>query len=137
MKAIRNSQGMTLIEIMIVLAIIAGLAAVLGGNIMEQFGKSKRSTVEVQFGEVTKALQRYSLDCGNLPQDINALVEAPSSCKNWGPSPYIKKSLLEDPWGNDIIYERNGSADFSLLSLGADGQEGGEGLDADISSDEI
>ena len=69
---------------------------------------------------------------------LQALIKAPSSgCANWGPMPYLEKeSMIRDPWDTEIIYERNSSSSFTLLSLGADKQEGGEGLDADISSDD-
>ena len=136
---LRNQAGMTLIEIMIVLAIIGGLVAVLAGNVFDQFGKSKVNTVKIQFGELTKALQQYNLDCGSFPstdEGLSALAQSSASCKNWGPTPYAKKALITDPWNNEIIYEKNSSTSFTLYSLGADGMEGGEGLDADIRSED-
>ncbi len=64
-------------------------------------------------------------------------MQGGGSCQNWGPTPYAKKNLLVDPWGNDIMYERNSSVSFTLLSYGADGEPGGDGLDADISSEDL
>ena len=137
-----NQSGMTLIEIMIVLAIIAGIAAVLSGTVFDQFGRSRVQTVKLQFSEIGKGLDRFNLDCGYYPttdQGLQALIEAPSgspACRNWGPNPYINANLLNDPWGNEIFYERLSSTSFRLTSLGADGMEGGTGLDADIHSDD-
>lgn len=138
-RVLRNSQGMTLIEIMIVLGIIAGLAAVLIPNIRDRFLKSKQSTARIQISEVAKAIDQYSLDCNSLPtseQGLDALLKAPSTCKNWGPKAYIKSSSKLDPWGNELVYERKNSSDYNVLSYGADGEAGGEGLDADISNNE-
>jgi len=137
MKSIRNQAGMTLIEIMIVLAIVGGLVAVLAGNVFSQFEKSKVNTVKIQFGELTKSLQQYNLDCGSFPstdEGLQALTSSSASCTNWGPSPYASESLIKDPWNNEIIYEKNSSSSFTLFSMGADGMEGGEGIDADITS---
>jgi general secretion pathway protein G len=138
-RVLRNSQGMTLIEIMIVLGIIAGLAAVLIPNIRDNFAKSKKKTAAIQISEVAKALDQYALDCNSLPtteQGLDALLKPTSTCKNWGPKPYIKSSTKLDPWGNELIYERKSSSDFNLMSYGADGEAGGDGLDADISNNE-
>lgn len=136
---IRNQAGMTLIEIVIVLAIIVGIVSLFSGSLFDQFGKSRVSTVKIQFSEISKALDRYNLDCNSYPtteEGLQALVEASARCKNWGPSPYMKKALLQDPWGNDIVYERTSSSNYVLTSFGADGNEGGEGLDADIRSND-
>ncbi len=137
-QLLRNQAGMTLIEIVIVLAIIVGMVSLFSGTIFDTFGKSRVSTVKIQFSEISKALDRYNLDCNSYPtteEGLISLVESSARCKNWGPKPYMKKQLLNDPWGNEIIYERTSSSDFILISLGADGNEGGEGLDADIRSD--
>lgn len=126
---------MTLIEIMIVIAIIGGLMTVLGGQVFGTFEKAKIKQARIQISEVSKALELYATDCGSFPQSLEALEDNSEDCGEWGPSPYIKK-YPKDPWNNDLIYEREGS-DFILISLGADGEEGGEGQDKDIRSDEI
>ena len=135
---IMNQSGMTLIEIMIVLALIVGIMATVGTNVSEQFSKSKVQNAKIQMGEVSKALEQYRLDCNVYPSTedgLEALNSAPSSCPNWGPTPYVKKkSLLKDPWGTEFVYERISPSEFEIISFGADGQEGGEGLDADISN---
>jgi general secretion pathway protein G len=136
---LRSQAGMTLIEIVIVLAIIVGIVSLFSGTIFDSFGKSRVQTVKIQFSEIGKALDRYNLDCNSYPtteEGLITLVEPSAKCKNWGPKPYMKKQLMQDPWGNEVIYERTSSSDYVLLSLGADGNEGGEGLDADIRSND-
>jgi general secretion pathway protein G len=137
-QLIRNQAGMTLIEIVIVLAIIVGIVSIFSGELFSTFSKSRIQTLKIQFSEIGKALDRYNLDCNSYPtteEGLTALVEPSAKCKNWGPTPYMKKALLQDPWNNEIIYERKSSTDYVLISLGADGNEGGEGLDADVRSD--
>ncbi|MFK8137343.1 MAG: type II secretion system major pseudopilin GspG [Bdellovibrionales bacterium] len=134
-----NSRGMTLIEIVIVLIIIATLAATIGGGIMDRFQKSKQNSARIAMAEISKALDMYYTDCSKYPtteQGLDVLINAPTSCRNWGPKAYLKKNLLKDPWGNDYEYEKLSSSEFVVSSLGADGEEGGTALDSDISTDE-
>ncbi len=137
---IHNQKGMTLVEIMIVIAIIGGLMATLGTVVFGKLGKARVSQAKMQLQEISKALEIYSTDCGAFPNNengLNALIEAPGDCENWGPESYIKgNKLLKDPWQSDIIYELNGST-FKLISLGADKKEGGTGNDNDIDSTEL
>lgn len=136
---LRNQKGMTLVEIMIVVAIIGGLMAVLGQTVFSRFSKAKVQEAKIRIREITKSLELYATDCGSFPgtdAGLNALLSDPGDCDNWGPEPYVKKNMLKDPWNNEIIYEKDGS-NFRLLSFGADGKEGGSGNDQDISSDDI
>jgi general secretion pathway protein G len=126
---------MTLIEIMIVLVIVGGLAAILAQNVMGKFGKAQANEAKIQIREIGKQLDLFYTDCGFYPQSLEGLTTADANCKNWGPEPYIKK-VPKDPWNNDFIYAVEGSA-YSLKSLGKDRKEGGSGNDADISSDDI
>jgi general secretion pathway protein G len=133
---LRSQAGMTLIEILIVLVIIGGLMTVLGQNVIA--GKEKASVREarIQLSELSKQLEMYSTDCKSYPsteQGLHALLEAPADCKTWGPEPYVKPNMLKDPWGGDIVYERDGGS-YNLKSLGRDKKEGGTGYDADIST---
>ncbi len=134
---IRNSRGMTLVEIMVVLAIIGGLIGILAGTVNKQFKKARTKQARIQISEIGKSLDLYLTDCGSYPtteQGLQALVEQPSDCKNWGPDAYIKK-VPTDPWGAPFIYELRGNS-FVLKSLGDDKKEGGSGTAADISSDD-
>ena len=134
-----NNRGMTLVEIVIVVAILASLLAVLGGQVNKQFQKAQVKQAKIQIGELSKALDLYYTDCFNYPNDsegLEALLsEEATSCNNWGPTSYAKKSLLQDPWGNEFAYESDGTS-FIITSFGADKREGGSGTSKDISSEE-
>jgi general secretion pathway protein G len=135
MSFLRNRKGMTLIEIMIVLAIIGSIAALLLPNITGQLDKSKVKEAKIQMTQVVNALSMYYSDCGKYPQALDGLAKADANCSNWGPEPYYKKSL-KDPFGHDLIYSVEGS-EYSLKSLGKDGREGGSGYDKDINLDDL
>lgn len=129
---------MTLIEIMIVVAIIGGLMAVLGGRIMGNLDRAKVSQAKIHMREIQKQLEMFYLDCNQYPtteQGFEALVQPPASCANWGPEPYLT-AVPKDPWGREYIYESTGGR-FTITSLGKDRRVGGDGYDADISSDDL
>jgi general secretion pathway protein G len=130
---ISNRKGMTLIEIMIVLAIIGGIAALLLPRLTGQLDKAKVRQTKIHMSQVVSALQMYYTDCNKYPQSLEGLVKADPNCSNWGPEPYTKK--VTDEWGHEYQYELNGS-EYHLKSFGKDGREGGSGYDADITLDE-
>lgn len=133
-----NQIGMTLVEIMVVIAIIAGITSVLVSTVTGRLKAAKLKQAKIQLAEVGKALEVYYTDCGSYPSPevgLKALLEAPEGCSNWGPEPYLKK-FPKDPWGHDFVYTLSGN-NYSLKSLGADGKEGGTGADADISTDDL
>lgn len=137
-KHLSNQKGMTLLEIMVVLVILGGLATVLVGTVMNRLGSANIRQAKIQIGEYVKNLDMYYTDCGQYPtteEGLNALVQAPSSCSNWGPEPYVKR-INKDPWKNDLVYESDGGT-FTLKSLGKDRREGGSGEGKDISSEEL
>lgn len=130
-----NNRGMTLIEIMIVLVIVGGLAAILAQNLVGSLGKANKKEAVIQMKEIGKQLDMFYTDCGFYPQSLDGLVDPDPNCKNWGPEAYMKKNQLKDPWRTDYIYTVEGSS-YVLKSLGADRKEGGSGNDADISSED-
>jgi general secretion pathway protein G len=135
---IRNRKGMTLLEIMIVLAIIASLIGVLASQINSRMKKAKINQAKIQIGEISKALDMYYTDCNSYPTSadgLQALVTQPSSCPSWGPDSYLKRTP-KDPWAREFIYESQGNT-FTLICLGSDGKEGGAGDAADISSADL
>jgi len=136
-----NERGMTLIEIMIVIAIIAGLLAVLGTMAFSRLKEARVSTAKIQMKAIGQALESYNLACNSYPttdQGLAALVTKPGAdaCANWGPEPYLKKSQMLDPWKKEFIYESDGST-FELKSLGEDKKEGGEGNAKDLLYSEL
>ncbi len=128
--SLRNQKGMTLIEIMIVIAIIAGLMAVLGKNVMNNLVKSRVENTKILINEISKQLESYNLACGSYPttdQGLGALVANPGAevCPNWGPEPYFKK-MQKDAWGTPFAYESDGNK-FVIRSYGPSKHDGGAG----------
>jgi general secretion pathway protein G len=130
--------GFTLLELLVVLGIIAMLAGIVGPQVMKHMGESKVKAAKVQIEDLSATLDMYKLDVGTYPssdQGLDALVEAPDNAKRWN-GPYLRKSKVPlDPWQNEYQYVFPGEhGKFDLLSLGADGKEGGEGEDRDIAN---
>ena len=88
-----------------------------------------------EYVALSNALQGYYSDCNKFPSTLQSLVTK-DDCTNWGPVAYAKKKDLLDAWGTELSFTSQGQT-FSITSLGKDGQEGGEGFDADISSEEL
>ena len=130
--------GFTLIEIMVVVAIIAILGATVVPLIMDRPDQARVVRANADISSFESALELYKLDNFAYPsteQGLQALVEKPSGDpepQNW--KPYVK-TLQQDPWGRDYLYVSEGS-DYQIISLGRDGAEGGEDYDADITSDD-
>lgn len=134
-----NQKGMTLLEIMIVFILIAGLITLVSGKVMNNFQKAKVRQTAAQFGQIKSSLESYNADCNEYPPTevgLNGLLSSEgTNCQTWGPEAYIDKSLLKDPWGTPVIYENLGG-NFVLKSLGKDKKEGGDGFDKDITNEE-
>ncbi|KAB2887640.1 MAG: type II secretion system protein GspG [Desulfobulbaceae bacterium] len=139
------TSGFTLIELLVVLVIIGILAGYVGPKIMGRPEEAKRTKAAMQIKGIETALELYKLDNGLFPsteQGLQALVEPPSVGtlpRKWRDGGYLEKaSVPKDPWGNDFVYLSPGShGDFDLSSYGIDGEEGGEGDNADINNWEI
>jgi general secretion pathway protein G len=141
-RSARPRSGFTLIEILVVIAVLAMLAALVAPNVFQHVGTAKDATARSQIELLGAALDAYRLDNGRYPstdQGLDALQEQPTTQPlpgNWR-GPYLRKAVPQDPWGNPYIYLSPGEANprgYDLLSLGADGLPGGEGEDADIAS---
>jgi general secretion pathway protein G len=136
----QDQYGFTLIEIMVVMAILALLAALVGPKIMGRSDDAKIVDAKVQIRNLESALKLYKLDNGVYPateQGLQALVEKPVNGqipKNYKAEGYLEsKKMPADPWGNDYVYLSPGEhGDYDLCSRGADGAKGGEGRDTDI-----
>jgi len=126
----RRNQGFTLIEILVVMAIIGMLAIMVAPNIFNQQAGARRDAALSQISTLEAALDTHRLDVGEYPDSLEGLMENESDSAAWN-GPYLRRAVPLDPWGNEYVYE--GSArEFTLISYGADGQSGGEGDDADI-----
>lgn len=134
-----GEEGLTLVEMIVVLAIIALVAALIVPNIIGRPDQARVTVAQSDLKSISAALKMYRLDNGDYPstgQGLAALVSKPSGApepRNYAPGAYLDK-LPEDPWGNPYVYRSPGETvtGFDLASNGKDGQPGGEGLDADI-----
>lgn len=130
-------QAFTLLELLVVVAIIALLAGYVGPKYFGQIGKAEVKAARAQIDGLEKALDQYRLDVGRYPtteQGLNALVSQPAGVERWT-GPYLKKQIPPDPWGHPYVYTSPGThGDFDLQSYGRDGKPGGSGEDADITS---
>ena len=137
----RNLQrGFTLIEILVVVSILAILGALIVPKIMDRPNEARVVAAKHDIGTVVAALKLYKLDNGRYPttdQGLQALVEKPTSepvPANWKGGGYLEK-MPKDPWGRDYLYLNPGiKREIDVMSYGADGQQGGEGFDADLGS---
>lgn len=138
-RAIRSwprRGGFTLVELLVVLAILGLLVGLVGPQVMKALGGSKTKTARIQIEDLSATLDIYRLEVGRYPttnDGLQALVENTSGAPNWN-GPYLKKNQVpKDPWGFDYQYQSPGQhGSFDLWSLGADNREGGEGENQDI-----
>ena len=139
-------KGFTLLEVLVVVLIITILATVVGVNISREPGRARSAAARAQIGAFKTALQLYRMNHGFLPtqeQGLEALVrrpETPPVPQNYPDDGYLDSSEVPlDPWGRPYIYLAPGTRgqSFEIISYGADGEPGGEGEAADISSDDV
>lgn len=134
----RREEGFTLMELLVVLAIIGLLAVLVAPRVIQYLGGAKIDTATVQVDRLAGVLDLYRLETGSYPsqeEGLAVLFDRPINASNWN-GPYIRnRSSLTDPWGNPYGYRFPGEhGEFDLYSLGADGREGGEGENQDITS---
>jgi len=132
-----RKRGFTLIELLVVILILAILAAMIVPRIVARTSDAKQAKALADLANLSKMIETFRLDCDRYPtteEGLNALREAPADANGWK-GPYSSKPIPLDPWGGEYYYEFpgvSGDESFVLMSLGADGQEGGEGDSADI-----
>jgi general secretion pathway protein G len=138
-----NGQGgFTLIELMIVVAILGLLAYVLVPRIMERPEEARRIRAQVDIRTIESALKLYKVDNGAYPtteQGLSALISKPDQDpvpRGWREGGYLEGNAVKDPWGNPFEYLSPGSdgRDYEIISYGYDGKQGGTGRDADVSN---
>ena len=125
-----EESGFTLIEILVVMAIISMLAIMVAPNLFRQQAGAMRDVARTEISTLEAALDIYRLDVGKYPDSLDGLMTNDSGRASWN-GPYLRRSVPLDPWDNDYIYDASGR-DFTLISYGADGERGGEDDDADI-----
>lgn len=133
-----RARGFTLLELLVVVAIIGLLAAYVGPKYFSQVGKSEQALAKAQIESFHRALASYRLDVGSFPtteEGLAVLLNRPANAPKWN-GPYLSKAVPPDPWGKPYVYRAPGTrGDYDLSSLGKDGQPGGQGEAADITSD--
>lgn len=143
-KTLKNNRGITLIEILVVLTIIALLASVVTTRVTGYLSEAKIKTAKSQMKTFEQALELYKADHDYYPtteQGLSALIEKPSIGnipENYPPEGYLqKKKIPLDPWKQSYIYICEDGEKYMILSYGADRKEGGTGKGADISNDDL
>ncbi len=131
----QRHTGFTLLELMIVIAILAVLGSLVVVNVLPNKDKADIQKAQTDIATISAALNMYRLDNNDYPDSntgLIALTQASEGASNFQPGGYIQK-LSKDPWGNDYQYLYPGeNAEFDVYTLGRDGAPGGEGIDADI-----
>ncbi|MBT8080771.1 MAG: type II secretion system major pseudopilin GspG [Gammaproteobacteria bacterium] len=136
-RGLRDQEGFTLIEIMVVIVILGILAAIVAPNVLGNVDKAQQEKVRQDLRAIDSALKFYRLDNYNYPtteQGIDALVTKPAdpNIKNWRPGGYLP-NIPKDPWGKPYEYASPGvNGEVDIFTYGRDGAPGGEGVDADI-----
>ena len=135
---LRGEGGFTLIEILVVIAIIALIISIVGPRVLNYLAESKVKAARIQIQSFGSALDLFNLDTGRYPttgEGLTALVQFPGTIPAWN-GPYLKGSVVpNDPWGKPYVYRSPGEhGAYDIMSYGSDGQEGGTGTAADIAS---
>ncbi|MBP6012589.1 MAG: type II secretion system major pseudopilin GspG [Alphaproteobacteria bacterium] len=134
----RSQRGYSLLELLVVLAIMGLLIAIAGPVMIGYFEASKGKTAKIEISNVSTALDMYYLANGSYPteqQGLKALIERPEGVATWD-GPYLNRADgIVDPWDRPYLYKIPGAhGKYDISSLGADGKEGGTGDDADLGS---
>ena len=135
------TQAFTMLETLIVLAIVLILTSTVGFMAMRSLEKAKTTGARTQIDSFSLALEAYYIDCGTYPtteQGLSALFKKPDTepTSDYWNGPYITKDVPKDPWGHEYVYENPGKEGqpYGITSYGADGKEGGDDKNADITS---
>ena len=138
LKRRKSQAGVTLIEMLVVVTIIGLFAGLVSVSLFRRADEAKRTACKAQISSFMTALGAYKLDTGNFPSTdlgLNALRVKPEGVDQWA-GPYMPKDVPLDPWGHPYLYKYPGEHgdEPDIVSLGADGQPGGDGINADILS---
>jgi general secretion pathway protein G len=135
----RGANGFTLIEMVVVIAIIGSLALIVGPSVFRSAADANVTSARAQIEVLTVALEGYRIDTGTYPtttQGLEALRTRPADAPPGWRGPYLRRTVPPDPWGRPYVYRYDPEQhdEFELYSLGRDGTPGGEGENADISA---
>lgn len=132
LRANSRSRGFTIIELLIVMAILGMLAVMVAPNLFNKADGARRDAALSQISAIGSALATHRLDVGEYPEELEGLMVNTTGRSTWD-GPYLNNEVPKDPWGNDYQYSSDGS-EYNLMSFGGDGRSGGEDNDADISN---
>ena len=134
-RELRGQGGFTLMELLVVLAILGLLMSLVGPRVLNQLGGAKTKTAAIQIKDLEQALEMYKLDVGRFPstsEGLVALTVKPSGATGWN-GPYLKSDVPLDPWNREYNYKYPGErGELDIFSYGQNGTPGGEGEDADV-----
>ena len=134
-----GDTGLTLVELLVVLAILALVAGLAAPQVLRYLGSARTEVTKTQINNLVSAVELFYLDVGKYPtndEGLKALVSPPNNTPKWK-GPYLRKAktALNDAWGNPYLYKiSNDRQSFEIISLGQDGRPGGTGANQDISS---
>lgn len=131
----RTSSGFTLLEMIIVIGIIGLLAALVLPRLARNLGTSEVQVTKAQISQAAFAVEQFRSDTGRYPtaqEGLKALIESPIGIENWNGPYFDKMTLPRDGWRRELIYKEDSVFGYRIISLGADGKEGGEGNNADL-----
>jgi general secretion pathway protein G len=136
-----GEEGFTLVEMLVVITIIGLIMGLIGPRVLNYLSESKVKAARIQLQSFSSALDLFYLDAGRYPsssEGLGALMQRTPGVAAWN-GPYLKgNSLPSDPWNHSYVYRSPGEhGPYEIISYGADGQEGGSGLAADISSEHL
>lgn len=127
-----SQAGFSLIEIILVVVLIGGIVAFAATRILGGGDRAKVNLAKAQVQTLAEKVQQFEQDTGSLPGSLDDLVKAPGGASGWL-GPYAKDGELKDPWNHPYVYTMPGEGKpFDIVSLGADGQAGGDSVNADI-----
>lgn len=136
----KNKKGFTMVELMAVLIILGLLFTLVATKVVTQIDKARVITTKTNLKELHSMVNQFKLDTSRFPteeEELEVLIEASEDIRGYQPGGYLETTeLSKDGWGNDFIYELfpESGKPFVIISYGADGEEGGEGFDADLYS---
>lgn len=135
-------RGFTLLELMVVVVIIGLLAGIVAKNVVGRVAKAKVVATRAQITNLESAVLDFKIDTGQYPASLEDLVLRPADVSGWQEDGYLlgKSAVPLDKWKNEFIYQYPGdyeNSKFDIISLGADGEEGGEGEDLDLYNSDV